>query len=58
VNPELLLQYDLTALDVFEAISKSNINVGGDVIEKVISGFLWYAVLVLLITWRTLKTSL
>ncbi|HEV8082169.1 MAG TPA: CusA/CzcA family heavy metal efflux RND transporter [Chitinophagaceae bacterium] len=34
VNPELLTQYDLTALDVYEAISKSNVNVGGDVIEK------------------------
>jgi len=34
VNPDLLLQYDLTALDVYDAISKSNVNVGGDVIEK------------------------
>jgi heavy metal efflux system protein len=34
VNPNLLSQYDLTALDVFDAISKSNVNVGGDVIEK------------------------
>ena len=34
VNPNLLTQYDLTALDVYDAISKSNINVGGDVIEK------------------------
>jgi cobalt-zinc-cadmium resistance protein CzcA len=34
VNPDLLSQYDLTALDVHDAISKSNINVGGDVIEK------------------------
>ena len=34
VNPNLLMQYDLTALDVYDAISKSNVNVGGDVIEK------------------------
>ncbi len=34
VNPYLLSQYDLTALDVYNAISKSNVNVGGDVIEK------------------------
>jgi cobalt-zinc-cadmium resistance protein CzcA len=34
VNPDLLSQYDLTALDVYDAISKSNVNVGGDVIEK------------------------
>jgi heavy metal efflux system protein len=34
VNPDLLVQYNLTALDVFERVSSSNINVGGDVIEK------------------------
>ena len=34
VNPDLLMQYSLSPLDVYEAISKSNINVGGDVIEK------------------------
>lgn len=34
VNPNLLAQYNLSALDVYEAISKSNVNVGGDVIEK------------------------
>jgi len=34
VNPDLLNQYDLTALEVFDAVSKSNVNVGGDVIEK------------------------
>ncbi|MEI8278124.1 MAG: CusA/CzcA family heavy metal efflux RND transporter [Bacteroidota bacterium] len=34
VNPNLLLKYKLTALDVFNAVNKSNINVGGDVIEK------------------------
>src|ERR1035437_1864356 len=34
VNPNLLAKYNLTALDVYEAVSKSNINVGGDVIEK------------------------
>ncbi|WP_047447623.1 efflux RND transporter permease subunit [Alistipes sp. ZOR0009] len=32
--PELLSQYGLTALDVYRAVQKSNINVGGDVIEK------------------------
>lgn len=34
VNPNLLSQYDITAFGVFDAISKSNVNVGGDVIEK------------------------
>jgi len=34
VNPSLLLKYNLTALDVYNALNKSNINVGGDVIEK------------------------
>ena len=39
VNPELLSQYDLTAVDVHDAISKSNINVGGDVIERSAQAF-------------------
>ncbi len=39
VNPNLLSQYDLTALDVYDAISKSNVNVGGDVIEKSTQAF-------------------
>ena len=34
VNPNLLQKYSLSSLDVFNAISKSNVNVGGDVIEK------------------------
>ena len=34
VNPALLRKYNLTSLDVFNAINRSNINVGGDVIEK------------------------
>jgi len=34
VNPELLFKYNLTALDVYSAVAKSNINVGGDVIER------------------------
>lgn len=34
VNPSLLQKYGLTSLDVFTAINRSNINVGGDVIEK------------------------
>ncbi len=34
VNPTQLANYDLSPLDVFEAVSKSNINVGGDVIQK------------------------
>lgn len=32
VNPEKLASYDITPLDVYDAASKSNINVGGDVI--------------------------
>lgn len=34
VDPVKLQQYDLTPLELYEAISKSNLNVGGDVIEK------------------------
>ncbi|WP_304344127.1 efflux RND transporter permease subunit [Chryseobacterium koreense] len=34
INPTELHNYDLSPLDVFEAVSKSNINVGGDVVSK------------------------
>jgi len=34
VNPNLLLKYGLTSIDVYNAVAKSNINVGGDIIEK------------------------
>ncbi|MDT3403406.1 efflux RND transporter permease subunit [Mucilaginibacter terrae] len=34
VNPLLLRKYGLTSLDVYNAVNRSNINVGGDVIEK------------------------
>lgn len=34
INPLMLSKYDITPLEVYEAIAKSNINVGGDVIEK------------------------
>jgi cobalt-zinc-cadmium resistance protein CzcA len=34
VNPNLLIKYGLTSLDVYNAVSKSNINVGGDVLER------------------------
>lgn len=34
VNPLLLHKYDITPLEVFNAVEKSNINVGGDIIEK------------------------
>jgi cobalt-zinc-cadmium resistance protein CzcA len=34
VDPLKLQQYELTAIELFEAVSKSNLNVGGDVIEK------------------------
>lgn len=33
-DPVKLLQYDLTPLELYNAVSKSNLNVGGDVIEK------------------------
>lgn len=33
-DPVKLQQYDLTPLELYEAVSKSNLNVGGDVIEK------------------------
>lgn len=34
INPTELQNYDLSPLDVFEAVSKSNINVGGDVVSQ------------------------
>lgn len=34
VDPAKLQMYELTPLQVFDAVSKSNLNVGGDVIEK------------------------
>lgn len=34
VNPLLLAKYDLTPLEIYEATVKSNVNVGGDIIEK------------------------
>jgi cobalt-zinc-cadmium resistance protein CzcA len=33
-NPTLLNKYDITPLEVYQAVSRSNINVGGDVIER------------------------
>ena len=34
VNPNRLINYDIQPLELYEAISKSNLNVGGDVIVK------------------------
>jgi heavy metal efflux system protein len=34
VNASLLVKYDITPLEVYRAVEHSNINVGGDVIEK------------------------
>jgi cobalt-zinc-cadmium resistance protein CzcA len=34
VKPTFLTKYDLTPLEVYQAVSRSNINVGGDIIEK------------------------
>ena len=34
INPTELKNYDLSPLDVYEAVSKSNMNVGGDVIQQ------------------------
>ena len=33
-NPNLITKYNLSALDVYQAVEKSNVNVGGDVIER------------------------
>jgi len=33
-NPAKLNEFDITPLELYEAVSKSNLNVGGDVIEK------------------------
>ncbi|WP_149242475.1 efflux RND transporter permease subunit [Dyadobacter sp. 32] len=34
VNPTKLAKYNITPLEVYQAVTKSNVNVGGDVIEK------------------------
>ncbi len=34
VDPNRLSKYDITPLEVFEAVNKSNLNVGGDIINK------------------------
>jgi len=34
VNPNYLTKYGLSSLDVYNAVAKSNVNVGGDVIER------------------------
>ncbi len=34
VNPSAITNYGLSSLDVYNAVAKSNINVGGDVIER------------------------
>ncbi len=34
IDPELLAKYNITSLDVYKAVAASNINVGGDIIEK------------------------
>lgn len=34
VNTVLMSKYDITPLEVYQAVSRSNINVGGDVIER------------------------
>ena len=34
VNPNMIAKYSLSSLDIYNAVAKSNINVGGDVIEK------------------------
>ena len=34
VDPGRLSKYDVTPLEVFEAVNKGNLNVGGDIIEK------------------------
>jgi heavy metal efflux system protein len=34
VDPNRLAKYDITPLQIYEAVNQSNINVGGDIIEK------------------------
>ncbi len=34
VDPQKVLQYNVTPLELYDAVSKSNINVGGDIIEQ------------------------
>ncbi len=39
VNPNLLSKYNITPLEVYQAVNRSNINVGGDVIEHNTQGY-------------------
>ena len=39
VNPVALKNYDLSPLEVYEAVSNSNINVGGDIIRKGVQAY-------------------
>ena len=34
INPEKAVQYNVTPLQLYDAVSKSNVNVGGDVIDQ------------------------
>jgi len=34
INPNYLSKYGLTSLDIYNAVAKSNVNVGGDIIER------------------------
>ena len=34
INPEKAVQYNITPLQLYDAVSKSNVNVGGDVIQQ------------------------
>jgi len=38
VNPHQLINYGITSLELYDAIAKSNINVGGDVHHEKFSG--------------------
>lgn len=56
VNPHQLINYGITALELYNAIANSNINVGGDVITKA-RRHMWYGVSASSTTWRNCGTS-
>jgi cobalt-zinc-cadmium resistance protein CzcA len=57
INPVQLQKYNLTPTELFEAISKSNLNVGGDVMKKT-DKLMWCAALVCSLPSKKLKTRL
>ena len=52
VNPNQLINYGITSLELYDAIAKSNINVGGDVITKSSQAYVVRGI----VTWKNCGT--